>query len=382
MNDSAADALSPMQALLVLNAHPSLGPVSRRRLLEAFDNDAQKVLAASRRELEGVQGIGAKAAQGLREWADKVDLAREESRLAKHEVTFLGAKDEDYPPLLRQIYDPPVGLYIKGPLRPRLKTVAVIGTRHATLYGQGVAKRIGSELARLGFCVVSGLARGIDSAAHQGALEADGETVAVLGCGIDIVYPPDNLDLYRKIAERGALISELCFGTPPTRNTFPMRNRLISGISQAVIVVESADSGGSMITARFAGEHGRHLLAIPGRIDQESSRGCHQLIRDGATLMTGVDDLLQELAYGGTQASLDLENTSESLNSPPSNWEEGLTAEECAVLAPLVEGDLLMPDKIAEASGLPVSAVAATLLMLELKKRVAKHADGKFEARF
>ncbi len=381
MSKTAAESLTPAQALLVLNAHPGLGPVSRRRLLEAFNQDAIQVLSASRRDLERVQGIGAKVSQAVVEWPKAVNLEREEQRLAKHGAVFIGTKDDGYPPLLKEIYDPPVGLYMKGPVRPKLKTVAIVGTRHATLYGQGVAKRLGADLARLGFCVVSGLARGIDTAAHKGALEADGETAAVLGCGLDIVYPPDNLELYREVSERGALISELPFGTPPTRNTFPMRNRLISGISQAVVVVESAESGGSMITARFAGEHGRHLLAVPGRIDQETARGCHQLIRDGATLLSSVDDLLQELTYGGRQADLDLGEGSAG-REPPANWDEGLSPEERAILASLIEGDRLMPDKIAEVSGLPVSAVAATLLMLELKKRVAKHASGAFEARF
>lgn len=381
MSKSEVDSLTPSQALLVLNGHSALGPVSRRRLLEAFGEDPVRVLGASRRELESVHGIGAKAAQAVTEWATRFDLAREEKRLAEHKTSFLGVEDTEYPPLLKQIYDPPVGIYIKGPVRPKLKTVAIIGTRHASLYGQGVAKRLGADLAKLGFCVVSGLARGIDTAAHQGALDVGGETAAVLGCGLDIVYPPDNLELYRAVSERGALIAELPFGTPPTRNTFPMRNRLISGISQAIVVVESAESGGSMITARFAGEHGRHLLAVPGRIDQETARGCHQLIRDGATLLTSVDDILQELAYGGAQSELNFDVASGKIG-PPEDWDAGLSAEERSVLATLIEGDKLMPDKIAAASGQPISAVAATLLMLELKKRVGKHADGRFEARF
>lgn len=373
--------LNKKQALIVLNGLPSLGPVSRRRLLEAYNGDPIEVLSADAKELQRVQGIGPQIAKGVASWADNFDLGKEEHRMAEHGVEFICAGEEDYPPLLNEIYDPPAGMYFKGPVRPKLKTVAIIGTRHCTLYGQSVAKRLGSDLARLGFCVVSGMARGIDTAAHQGALEANGETAAVLGCGIDIIYPPENLDLYREIGTRGAVISELPFGTPPTRNTFPMRNRVISGISQAVVVVESAESGGSMITARFAGEHGRHILAVPGRIDQESSRGCHQLIRDGAVLMTSIDDLLEELSYAGKQSELDLSSGAKTV-SLPENWEDGLSSDEKAVLHTLIEGDTLMPDKISEATGLPVSGVAATLLMLELKKRVVKHADGRFEARF
>ncbi|WOO41584.1 DNA-processing protein DprA [Rubellicoccus peritrichatus] len=373
--------LNAKQALIVLNGLPSLGPVSRRRLLDAFDNDPTKVLSADVKTLQQVQGIGPQIAKGAASWADNFDLAKEEQRMIDHGVDFVCSDEDDYPPLLKEIYDPPAGIYFKGPARPKLKTVGIIGTRHCTLYGQAVAKRLGSDLARLGFCVVSGMARGIDTAAHQGALEANGETVAVLGCGVDIIYPPENLDLYRQITESGAVISELPFGTPPTRNTFPMRNRVISGISQAIVVVESAASGGSMITARFAGEHGRHLLAVPGRIDQEASQGCHQLIRDGAVLMTSIDDLLEELSYAGNQAELDLSPGAKAV-SLPENWEKGLSSDEKTILHTLIEGDTLMPDKIAESTKLPISGVAATLLMLELKKRVVKHADGRFEARF
>lgn len=370
--------ISPHEAILALNALPGLGPISRQRLLEAFAGDPVRLLSAKRTELQDVQGIGPKMAAVLTDWRSHFDLAREQERLARGGVVFVEKSNEAYPPLLREIYDPPLGLYLKGPCRPQLKTVAIIGTRHCSVYGQGVAKRLASELARLGFCIVSGMARGIDTAAHEGALQAGGETVAVLGCGIDIIYPPENLDLYRRIAESGAVVSELPFGTQATRNTFPLRNRVISGISQAVIVVESAASGGSMITARFAAEHGRHLLAVPGRIDQASSAGCHQLIRDGAVLMTSVEDVLEELAYMGRQA--DLAFTEGEPVAPGEDWDAGLNTDERAVLATLIEGDVLMPDKIATASRLPVATVAATLLMLELKKRVIKQADGRFAA--
>lgn len=377
-----ATALARSDALLALNALPGLGSVSRRRLLDAFGGDPARVLMAPASELRRVQGIGPQIAGIVSAWPQHFDLSREHDRMARSGVDFVNCEDEAYPPLLQQIYDPPLGLYAKGKLRPRLKTVAIIGTRHSSVYGRGVARRLAADLVRLGFCVVSGMARGIDTAAHQGALEAGGETAAVLGCGIDIIYPPENLDLYRQIAETGVILSELPFGMPATRNTFPLRNRLISGISQAVIVVESGASGGSMITARFAAEHGRHLLAVPGRIDTETSQGCHQLIRDGAVLMTSVDDVLEELSYAGRQAELVLpDEPSAPPEAEDDDWDAGLTPEERAVLEPLMGGECLMVDKIAVASGLPVSGVSATLLMLELKKRIIKHADGRFEAR-
>ena len=188
-------------------------------------------------------------------------------------------------------------LHRKGGYLFEQPCIAVVGSRRTTLYGQSVAKKLGSDLARLGFCVVSGLARGIDTAAHEGALSVGGKTAAVLGCGIDIVYPPENLDLYRRIVETGAVLSEFPFGRKADKQTFPMRNRVVAGISEAVVVVESDVQGGAMITARFAGEQGRLIYAVPGRIDQPTSHGCHQLIRDGATLFTGIDDILNELNY-------------------------------------------------------------------------------------
>ena len=266
-----------------------------RRLMDAFANDAVSVLAAPQSKLMAVKGIGRKAADILTHWSNYFDLAREEDFMAQRNVQFLTQNDAEYPELLREIYDPPIGLYWQGVYRLDRPCIAIVGTRRSTLYGYGVAKKFASELARLGFCIVSGMARGTDTAAHEGALEAGGKTVAVFGCGLDIIYPPENLDLYKRIVAEGAAVSEFPFGRRADRQTFPMRNRVVSGMCQAVIIVESDAAGGSMITARFAGEQGRVVMAIPGRIDQASSRGCHQLIREGAVMVTSVDDILEEL---------------------------------------------------------------------------------------
>ena len=290
--------LTDRQALIALNALPGLGPIALNRLLDAFGGSAAAALSADRRRIESVFGSG-QAASALCGWRDHFDPAKEEARMQKSAVSFLARDDPGYPPLLREIHDPPVGLYRKGPYGFGQTCIAVVGSRRATLYGQSVAKRLGSELAQLGFCVVSGLARGIDTAAHEGALSAGGRTAAVLGTGIDIVYPPENLALYRRIAETGAVVTESPFGRPADQDSFPMRSRVISGICEAVVVVESDLRGGAITTAMFAGEQGRLLFAVPGRIDQSSSSGCNQLIRDGAALLTKVDDLLQELQYLG-----------------------------------------------------------------------------------
>ena len=291
--------LSERQAFLALNALPSVGPIVLNRLLEAFKGDPRAVLSGDRRILSSVLGGRPALIDTLCDWRAHFDPAREEDRMDRSGVTFLTPGEEGYPGLLREISDPPIGLYRKGNYGFDNPCVAIVGSRRATLYGQSVAKRLGSELAGRGFCVVSGLARGVDTAAHEGALSAGGRTAAVLGTGIDIVYPPENLGLYRRIAETGAVLSEFPFGRAADGDCFAMRSRLIAGICEAVIVVESDLRGGAMATARYAGEGGRLLFAVPGRIDQSTSSGCNQLIRDGATLLTRVEDVLQEMQYLG-----------------------------------------------------------------------------------
>ncbi|WP_309379883.1 DNA-processing protein DprA [Cerasicoccus frondis] len=383
---STPASLTKSQALLALNGLPRLGPVTLRRLLNEFKDDPIAILSASKSALLRVERIGQDTAEVIQNWEKHFDLAREEKRLAKAGASFVAITDPDYPKPLKKIYDPPLGLYMIGPLRPAVKTVAIVGSRRTTLYGQSVAKRLARDLVGMGFCVASGLARGIDTEAHHGAVEAGGDTAAVLGCGVDIVYPPENIELYKAIGERGVLISELPFGTRASKTTFPMRNRLIAGMSAAIIVVESDKSGGSMITARFAMEQNRPVFAVPGRIDQPSSAGCHQLIRDGAVLLTSIDDLINELAYGGAkQTELELggeDGQSITMSDDQrSDILKDLNNDERAVFEHLLDGAALTRDVLAEKSGLPVSAVSATLLMLELKRRVGKRADGSYERR-
>ena len=299
--------------------------------------------------------------------------------MAKSGADFITTRDTGYPKLLKEINDPPIGLYRKGRYEFGAPCVAIVGSRRTTLYGQATAKKFGAELARLGFCVVSGLARGIDTAAHEGALSVGGKTAAVLGTGMDIIYPPENLALYRRIeTEGGAILSEFPFGRRADRQSFAMRNRIVAGMCDATIVVESDVDGGAMITARFAGEQGRLIFAVPGRIDQNTSAGCHQLIRDGATLMTGVDDLLGELNYlDGMRPAAIAEKPAHAAAGRPAN----LTEEEAKVFECFRGGAILAPDALAEQTGLAAAQLSATLMMLELKRLVAKRSDGAFEAR-
>ncbi|MGH7943809.1 MAG: DNA-processing protein DprA [Opitutaceae bacterium] len=374
----ALDALTEQQAFIVLNALPNIGPITLNRLLEELGGDPRAVFSAGRRRLEAVKGVGPVIAETIDTWRSQVNLAREEDRMAKSGADFITTRDPGYPRLLKEIHDPPIGLYRKGRHDFSHPCVAIVGSRRTTLYGQGVAKKFGAELARLGFCVVSGLARGIDTAAHDGALSVGGKTAAVLGTGIDIIYPPENLELYRRIEAAGAILSEFPFGRRADRQSFAMRNRIVAGMCDATIVVESDVDGGAMITARFAGEHGRLIFAVPGRIDQNTSAGCHQLIRDGATLMTSVDDLLGELSYLDGLRPLPVgEKPAEAAAGRPAN----LSADEARVYECFRGGAILSPDAITGQTGLGAGELSSTLMMLELKRLVAKRVDGTFEAR-
>jgi DNA processing protein len=366
------------QAFLVLNALPNIGPITLTRLLAELGDDPRAVFAAGARRLEAVRGVGPAISGTIANWGEHFDLVKEEERMAHATTDFVTQRDAYYPRLLREIDSAPIGLYRKGTYDFSQPSVAIVGSRRTTLYGQSVAKKLGADLARLGFCVVSGLARGIDTAAHEGALSVGGKTVAVLGNGIDIIYPAENLNLYRQIAETGAVVSEFPFTRRADKQSFAMRNRIVAGMCDAVVVVESDVAGGSMITARFAGEQGRLIFAVPGRIDQATSAGCHQLIRDGATLLTGVDDILSELNYlDGLRPAAIPEKTAGGTVLAASN----LTPEEAQVYACFAGGAMVSIDAVSAQTGLPTAQLSATLMMLELKRLIAKRADGTFEAR-
>lgn len=366
--------LTERDACLILNALPLMGPITLNRLLEHFADDPRRVLEARQAELEKVPHVGPAVSQSIVRWREHFDLERERRHLEKTGANFVIGADETYPNLLREIHDPPIGLYWLGPYRIDRPCIAIVGSRACTRYGLEVARRFAGELARMGFCIVSGMARGTDRAAHEGALENGGPTLAVFGNGLDIIYPPENVDIYREIRESGAVISEFPFGKKANRTTFPMRNRVVSGICQAVVVVETDVQGGSMITARFAMEQNRTVFAVPGRIDMPSSAGCLQLIRDGATMLTSVDDLLDELGYAAKLQQMGL--FADRKNA------EGTTAEDAdPVLREFAGGGLLDRDTLAERTGLGPGEVAARLMRLELQRRVVKRADGRYELR-
>lgn len=374
--------LTRTQAALILNGIPGVGPIACRRLLDAFGGDLVAVISAEKSRLRSVPGIGAALGERIAEWRFAFDLDKEERALAASGAKFVPFFDEAFPPLLKEIADPPIGLYVRGNAEALAseRTVGVVGTRRASLYGTTNARKISRELAAAGQVVVSGGARGIDTAAHTGALEAPGATVAVLGCGLDVVYPPENLELFSRIARSGgAVVSEFPFGKKADRRTFPQRNRIIAGMSAGVLVVESDVVGGSIITANFAAECGRTVFALPGRVEQSGSRGCHKLIREGATLAACAADILEDLAGTPVQQMLALENA--CAEERGGNDADSVSPEARKILSVLGEGEALSPDALSERAGIPFPLVSANLLLLELDGRVARKTDGTYESR-
>ena len=282
-------------------------------------------------------------------------------------------QDENYPELLRQIYDPPIVLYVKGTLTTRDKnSVALVGSRMTTSYGMNVGRKLSYKLAYMGITVVSGGARGIDTAAHQGALSAKGRTVAVLGTGINIVFPAENAQLFEKITSNGALITQFPFNRPADKQSFPIRNRIVAGMTLGTVVVEANLTSGALITANFAVENGRQVFAVPGPIDSPRSKGCHDLIKKGAKLCEGAEDIVTEFEYL-------FPTTNKSSAGGPQL--PGLTLTENEKLAyDALGAEELYSDDIIEKTGLPASAVSVALLTLEMK-RLVKQMPGKLFVR-
>lgn len=279
---------------IALKAVEGVGCIGFRTLLTAFGSP-EAVFSASASTLQVLPGIGPKTADDIRSFTDWGKAEQEVSLAETLGVSIVTCKDPLYPGNLLNIYDYPPFLYVKGSLCPEEIGVAIVGSRLASTYGKYVTEKLSRELALKGITVVSGLARGIDSAAHRGALAGKGRTIAILGSGLDIVYPPENEALAADIAAQGALVTEYPFGTPPNAPNFPARNRLISGVSLGVVVVEAGEKSGSLITARMASEQGRSVFAVPGAIESAGSRGTNRLIKQGAKLIENVEDILEEI---------------------------------------------------------------------------------------
>jgi DNA processing protein len=364
--------LTIRQAIQTLAALPDLGPVTIARLLRVFDGDARAVLSADRGALEA--HCHSKQVRSILHWKELFDYQREVARMSDIGARFVLMEDNEYPAPLQHLADAPPGLYHMGTLTLESPAVAVIGTRHPSVYGRKMARQFASGLAQAGVTVVSGMARGIDTEAHAATLECGGKTMAVLGGGIDVIYPAENRGLYQRLREEGAIWSEFPCGRQVDRQSFPQRNRLVSGMSDAVVVIESSEKGGSMITARFALEQGKTVFAVPGRADSPSSRGCHQLIRDGATLVESVDQLLEEMQF----QQLDLPFLTPA--SPGEQQRPKLDPELGKIHSLFANGESWNADKVAEITGAPIWEVNTNLMRLELQRCIVKRADGRYES--
>jgi DNA processing protein len=352
-------------AALRLSMVSGVGPRTRRALLERFATP-EAVLAAAPSDLQEVPGVGPKIARSIAAAKDEIDIEGTITLCREHDVAILTESDEAYPRMLREICDPPGVLFVRGRLLPRdAVAIAIVGTRHASQYGLRQAEQLGASLARAGLTVVSGLARGIDAAAHRGALGAGGRTLAVLGSGVLNLYPPEHEKLAAEVIERGALLSEFPPRAEPFAGAFPQRNRVISGLALGAIIVEAAERSGALITARHAMEQGREVFAVPGRIDCRTSRGCHRLIRDGAKLVETADDVLEEL---GPLVEAAPREDGRVMHHPA---ELTLNELEQQVLG-AIDTDSTSIDRIVTETGLPVPRVLSTLSVLEMRRLIRR----------
>ncbi len=338
------------EALVALNLVEHVGPVRVRQLLECF-GEAPAILKASRQQLLRVRGIGEETAQAIANWEKTIDLNGELKRITDFGCRILTQADEDYPELLRQIYDPPIVLYVSGQLTPKDKNaVAIVGSRQTTHYGLEAARKLAYQLAYVGVTVVSGAARG------------------------NIVFPPENRELFERIAANGAVITQFPFNRQADKQSFPIRNRIVAGMTLGTVVVEANLTSGALITAHFATEYGRQVFAVPGRIDSPRSKGCHELIKQGAKLCEGAEDILSEFEY----------------LFPASNRPPGVNATGVLPALTLSENEQkaydavgheeATIDEVIRHSGLPSSAVSVALLGLEMK-RLVKQLPGKLFVR-
>jgi len=357
---------------LALNDVPGIGRVLYKRLIDAFGSPTD-VLCAASSELKNIDGITDKIIKGLKNFKpDDKKINNELVKIKDSGIRLITLNDNDYPQNLKSIYDPPPYLYVRGGSKNEDRlSVAIIGSRSATNYGRQITETISKELSSLGITIVSGMARGIDSFAHQSAIDAGGRTIAVLGCGIDIAYPPENKGLMERIRNSGAVISEFPFGTPPEATNFPQRNRIISGLSLGTVVIEAADDSGSLITANYAVEQSRELFAVPGNITSRMSKGSNSLIKKGAKLINSADDIIEELIprlKGELKDIRSLKNSAAIAN----------LSDEERLIFDIISLEPKHIDKLTIESKMPTNKTSALLLNMELKGAVKRLSGNMF----
>lgn len=356
------------RALIALSLVPGVGSGRVRRLVIKFER-AELALAAPEQALARTEGIGAQTAAAIAAFDGEADVEDQVRRAIQTGAKMVTSWDDRFPSILTEIYDPPAFLWVKGTLQANEPAISIVGTRRPTDYGRRIAHALALELACMGFTIVSGLAYGIDAAAHKGALDAGGRTIAVLGSGIDRIYPTRNAKLARDIIERGAVVSEFPMGSKPDAGNFPRRNRLVSGFSRGTLVVEAFRDGGALITARLALEQNREVFAIPGPITSKASEGTNRLIQQGqAKLVQSVDDILDEL---------DFDRVSGAEARAPVLELADLSPEERA-LCQALGSETVHIDRLCTVAGLDPSAALVHLLNLEFKGIVRQLAGKQF----
>ena len=364
--DTPVDARSvELEAAMRLHLVPGIGPVTHGELVRVFGSP-EGVLNASPADIRNVPGVGPKLVLQLSLAKESTGVQSQLELCRQNDIQIITRSDANYPKPLAEIYDPPNLLFCRGELLDIDQVaIAIVGTRHASNYGRAIATRLATGLAMAGFTIVSGLARGIDAAAHRAALAAGGRTVAVLGGGLLKMYPPEHAQLAKEIAKSGAVLSESLPMQPPKSGSFPRRNRIVTGLCLGVIVVEAGERSGALISARMAMEQGREVFAVPGRVDSRMSRGCHRLISDGAKLVESIDDVLEELGPLANPARIDPET---SIRHPA---EMKLSDQETNVLR-AIGTEKTEFDAVVVVTGLPPARVLATISVLEVRRLVRR----------
>ncbi len=371
---------------LALKFVDEIGNVGFKNLVDRFGSP-QAVFQATEDQIIKVKTVNDRTARKIKKFNDWKRVDRELEKAETHAVSIITSKDDRYPRSLLNIYDFPPVLYVKGTLDVYDTNIAIIGSRRASTYGTFLTERLSRELAGEGITIVSGMARGIDSAAHRGALLGSGRTLAVLGSGIDVIYPPENAELYNKIAQRGAIVSEFPFESEPKGFHFPARNRIISGLSLGIVVVEATEKSGSLITARLGLEQGKEIFAVPGSIDAPGSRGTHKLLKEGAKLVENVHDILEEI-YPQIQLSKNPcgSEDNQEVSIPVNNRQEivsrqqsikALRSEEQEILKIIKKAPMYI-DNIIEISGYRSQDVLNILLYLELNGYIEQLSGKRF----
>lgn len=364
--DTPVDARSvELEAAMRLHLVPGIGPVTHGELVRVFGSP-EGVLKASPADIRNVPGVGPKLVLQLSLAKESTGVQSQLELCRQNDIQIITRSDSNYPKPLAEIYDPPNLLFCRGELLDIDQVaIAIVGTRHASNYGRAIATRLATGLAMAGFTIVSGLARGIDAAAHRAALAAGGRTVAVLGGGLLKMYPPEHAQLAKEIEKSGAVLSESLPMQPPKSGSFPRRNRIVTGLCLGVIVVEAGERSGALISARMAMEQGREVFAVPGRVDSRMSRGCHRLISDGAKLVESIDDVLEELGPLANPARIDPET---SIRHPA---EMKLSDQETNVLR-AIGTEKTEFDAVVVVTGLPPARVLATISVLEVRRLVRR----------